>query len=122
MKSEIVYNEAYDSLLSIAKELITAIFEKQKASGVIDNDTKIENGFEIECEKSYGLNLYNVIVWGDDNGYSGVVAKEVDVKIIYFDGKNINLIDEEDDEYLFANLPLNSMVYVNNCLEEILES
>ena len=122
MKSEIVYNEAYDSLLSIAKELITAIFEKQKASGVIDNDTKIENGFEIECEKSYGLNLYNVIVWGDDNGYSGVVAKEVDVKIIYFDGKNINLIDEEDDEYLFANLPLNSMVYVNNYLEEILES
>ena len=122
MKSEIVYNEAYDSLLSIAKELIIAIFEKQKASGIIDNDTKIENGFEIECEKCDGLNLYNVIVWGDDNGYSSVVAKEVDVKIIYFDGKNINLIDEEDDEYLFANLPLNSMVYVNNCLEEILES
>ena len=122
MKSEIVYNEAYNSLLSIAKELITAIFEKQKASGIIDNNAKIENGFEIECEKRYGLNLYNVIVWGDDNGYSGVVAKEVDVKIIYFDGKNINLIDEEDDEYLFANLPLNSMVYVNNCLEEILES
>lgn len=119
MKSEIVYNNAYDSLLSIAKELITAIFEKQKENGVIDNDAKIEDGFEIDSWE-FGVDIHNVIVWGDDYGYNDIVAKYFDGDIIRFDGKNIYLIDELENEYAFANLPLNSMVYVNNCLEDIL--
>ena len=121
MKSEIVYNEAYNSLLSIAKELITAIFNKQKENGVIDKNAKIENGFEIDTWE-FGVDIHNVIVWGDDYGYDEIVAENLDVDKIRFDGKNIYLIDEWENEYSFANLPLNSMVYVNNCLEEILEN
>lgn len=123
MKSDIVYNDAYNSLLSIAKELITAIFNKQKENGVIDENAKIEDGFEINSW-NFGVDIHNVIVWGDDYGYDEIVAKEVDIDIIRFDGKNIYLVagGKNADEYLFDNLPLNSMVYVNNCLEEILES
>ena len=121
MKSEIVYNEAYNSLLSIAKELITAIFNKQKENGVIDKNAKIENGFEIDTWE-FGVDIHNVIVWGDDYRYDEIVAENLDVDKIRFDGKNIYLIDEWENEYSFANLPLNSMVYVNNCLEEILEN
>lgn len=119
MKSQIVYNEAYNSLLSIAEELITAIFNKQKEKGVIDKNAKIENGFEIDAWK-FGVDIQNVIVWGGDYGYDNIIAKNFDVEVIRFDGRNIYLINKWENEYPFANLPLNSMVFVNNCLEEIL--
>lgn len=121
MKSEIVYNETYNSLLSIAKELITVIFNKQKENGVIDKNAKIENGFEIDVWE-FGIDIHNVIVWGNDYGYDNIVANNFDVDKIRFDGRNIYLFDEWENEYSFANLPLNSMVFVNNCLEEILEN
>jgi hypothetical protein len=121
MKSEVVYNEAYNGLLSIAKELITDIFEKDKANGIIDKNAKIEDGFEIDGWES-GVDIYNVIVWGNDYGYDGVVAKKMDVNVIRFDGKNIYLVDEWENVVSFADLPLNSMVFVNNCLEDILNT
>lgn len=121
MKSEVVYNEAYNGLLSIAKKLITNIFEKDKANGIIGKNAKIEDGFEIDGWE-FGIDINNVIVWGNDSGYDGVVAKNMDVNVIRFDGKNIYLVDEWENVVSFANLPLNSMVFVNNCLEDILNT
>lgn len=106
MKAEIIYNKAQADLIDLAKALLSEITEKIKSDKI---DITI-----------YDVDLTNVIVWGEDVSYDGILAKGFDIERIYFDGKNIELYNEEEYRNFFE-LPLNSMVFVINGLEEILK-
>ena len=101
MEAEFIYNKAQADLIDLATQLLSEI-----------KSDKIEITI-------YDVDLTNVIVWGEDE--DGILAKGFDVETIYFDGKNIEIYNEENEYRNFFELPLNSMVFVINGLKEILE-
>ena len=117
MKAENIYNKAVEELTNIAKECIQQIARKRFEKGISDTIEYRVDPWE------YGVDGSNVIVWGDDYGYSGVSADTIDISDITMDddAKNIYINGTDDEVELFANLPMNSMVFVCDILENILE-
>ena len=117
MKAENIYNKAVEELTNIAKECIQQIARKRFEKGISDTIEYRVDPWE------YGVDGSNVIVWGDDYGYSGVSADTIDISDITMeeDATNIYINGTDDEVELFANLPMNSMVFVCDILENILE-
>ena len=117
MKAENIYNKAIDELTALAKECIQQIARKRFSHGISDDIEYLVDPWE------YGMDGSNVIVWGDDYSYSGASAETIDISNIEMDddAKNIYINGTNDEVVLFANLPMNSMVFVCSILESILE-
>lgn len=117
MKAENIYNKAVDELTALAKECIQQIARKRFSHGISDGIEYLVDPWE------YGVDGSNVIVWGDDYSYSGASAETIDISNIEMDddAKNIYINGTNDEVELFANLPMNSMVFVCSILESILE-
>lgn len=117
MKAENIYNKAVDELTALAKECIQQIARKRFDKGISDDVEYLVDPWE------YGMDGSNVIVWGDDYSYSGASAETIDISNIEMDddAKNIYINGTNDEVELFANLPMNSMVFVCSILESILE-
>ena len=98
-----IYNDASSKLINLATELLIKITENIKTNRI--NVTE------------YDVDLTNVIVWGEDE----ILAKGFDIETIYFDGKNIEIYNEEEEYRNFFELPMNSMVFVVNGIEDILK-
>lgn len=101
-----IYNDASSKLINLATELLIKITKNIRTNRINVTD--------------YDVDLTNVIVWGEDESYDEILAKGFDIEVIYFDGKNIEIYNEEEYRNFFE-LPLNSMVFVINGLEEILK-
>lgn len=114
MEAEKIYNKALNDLFELAK---ARLFEL-----IWDVNPNYDGGdVEIVVTDDY---LTNVIIWGDDYddyGNYGVYASAIDITSICFDGKNIYLYDD-GKEINFQNLPLNSMVFVINGIEKMLDN
>ena len=118
MIAEMIYNSAVENLNNLVKDLLNKFYNKDKESGLVDYP--IEDGYTLDIW-DFGKEFTNVIVWCDDCYYTdGPDCKAIDCSTIYFDGKNI-ILTNEDNDYPFMNLPMNSMVYVASVLEEICE-
>ena len=117
MKAENIYNKAVDELTALAKECIQQIARLRFTHGISDTIEYLVDPWE------YGMDGSNVIVWGDDYGCYGVSANAIDINNIEMDddAKNIYINGTNDEVELFANLPMNSMVFVCSILENILE-
>ena len=117
MKAENIYNKAVEELANIAKECLQQIARKRFTHGISDTIEYRVDPWE------YGMDGSNVIVWGDDYSYSGASVETIDINDIEMDddAKNIYLNGTNDEVELFANLPMNSMVFVCSILESILE-
>lgn len=118
MKAENIYNKAVEELTNIAKECIQQIARKRFEKGTSDTIEYRVDPFE------YGVDGSNVIVWGDDYGYSsGVSAETIDISDITMedDVENIYINGTNDEVELFVDLPMNSMVFVCDILENILK-
>ena len=112
MEAEKIYNKALNDLFELAK---ARLFELIR----IDNPTYDGGDVEIDV---IDADLTNVVIWGDDCDYYGVYANAIDIASISFDGDNIYVYDEEQNEINFQNMPLNSMVFVINGIEEMLNN
>jgi len=112
MEAEKIYNKALNDLFELAK---ARLFELIR----IDNPTYDGGDVEIDV---IDADLTNVVIWGDDCDYYGIYAKAIDIASISFDGNNIYVYDEEQNEINFQNMPLNSMVFVINGIEEMLDN
>ena len=118
MIAEMIYNSAVENLNNLVKDLLNKFYNKDKESGLVDYP--IKGGYTLDIW-DFGKEFTNVIVWCDDCYYTdGPDCKAIDCSTIYFDGKNI-ILTNEDNDYPFMNLPMNSMVYVASVLEEICE-
>ena len=116
MKADRIFRKAVDDLFELAKEILFELIR-------FDNPTYDGGDVEIDVTDA---DLTNVIILGDvygnDCDYYPVNASGIDITSISFDGNNIYLYDEEQNEINFQNLPLNSMVFVINGIEEILNN
>ena len=112
MKADKIFSKAIDDLFELAKEVLFELIR-------VDNPTYDGGDVEIDVTDA---NLTKVVIWGDDCDYYGVYANAIDIASISFDGNNIYLYDDEQNEVNFQNMPLNSMVFVINGIEEILNN
>lgn len=117
MKAENIYNKAVEELTNIAKDCIQQIARLAFTKGIADIIRYEVDPWEYKEDGD------NLIVWGDDYSYSGVCAETIDINCITMDNeaKNIYISGTNGEEALFADLPMNSMVFVCSILENILE-
>lgn len=117
MKAENIYNKAVEELTNIAKDCIQQIARLAFTKGIADIIRYEVDPWEYKEDGD------NLIVWGDDYSYSGVCAETIDINCITMDNeaKNIYISGTNGEEVLFADLPMNSMVFVCSILENILE-
>ena len=116
MEAEKIYNKVLNDLFELAK---ARLFELIR----IDNPTYDGGDVEIDVTDA---DLTNVIIWGDvygnDCDYYPVNASGIDITSICFDGNNIYLYDDEQNEVNFQTMPLNSMVFVINGIQNMLDN
>lgn len=112
MKADRILGKAVDDLFELAKEVFFELIR-------LDNPTYDGGDVEIDVTDA---DLTNVVIWGDDCDYYGVYASAIDITSISFDGNNIYVYDDEQKEINFQNLPLSSMVFVINGIQNMLDN
>ena len=113
MEADKIFNKAIDDLFELAK---ARLFELIR----IVNPTYDGGDVEIDVTDA---DLTNVVIWGNDCDYYGVYAGAIDINSISFDGNNIYVYDEDDEKEIdFRDLPLDSMVFVINGIEIMLNN
>lgn len=116
MKAENIYNKAVEELTNIAKECIQQIARLDFTKGITDFIRYEVDPWEFNEDGD------NLIVWCDDSyGTVGVNVIDIDCITMDAEAKNIYINGTNGEEVLFADLPMNSMVFVCDILENILE-
>lgn len=114
MKAEKIYNKAVGELASLAKDCIQQIARSRFDKGISDTIDYIVDPWE------YNEDADNVIIWSDDYcGEIGISTIDINGITMDEDAKNIYLNGTNDEEVLFTELPVNSMVFVCTILENI---
>lgn len=116
MKAENIYNKAVDELTALAKDCIQQIARLAFTKGIADFIRYEVDPWEFKEDGD------NLIVWCDDSyGTVGVDVIDIDCITMDDEAKNIYISGTNGREVLFADLPMNSMVFVCSILENILE-
>lgn len=118
MKAEEIYNKALKEIKEFAIYEMMNINNLRVAKGIEDAPNSEDDEIVVDPWE-YGEDADHVIVWGDDFGYDEVSATTFDVENIVLRQGNIVLIDKYENEIVFDELPMNSMVFITNILEKI---
>lgn len=118
MKAEEIFNKALKEIKEFAIYEMMNINNLRVAKGIEDAPNSVDDEIIVEPWE-YGEDADHVLVWCDDYGYDEVSAATFDVDKIVLQKGNITLMDKDENGILFDELPMNSMVFITNVLENI---